>query len=178
MLNKLLRLICSLTFLSLVFSSVVKAEGFSDYRVGSGDLLGITVFGEEDLSVEVRLTDAGTISYPFLGELQVQNMTIGDLSRLITEQLKDGYLLDPSVSVSVLEYREFYIHGEVEKPGAYPYQPGLTLQKAAALAGGFTERASSSKLFITFEGKGQPQKADLASEVNPGDIIMIEESFF
>lgn len=162
----------------LCFTVNVQAEGFSDYRMGAGDLLNITVFGEDDLSVEVRLSDAGTISYPFLGELQVRHMTTGALSRLITERLKDGYLLDPSVNVTVKEYREFYIHGEVESPGAYPYLPGLTLQKAAALAGGFTERASKSKLYVTSGGQGIPNKSGLDTIIQPGDIIMIEESFF
>ncbi len=155
--------------------------GFSDYRLGAGDQLGIQVFGEDDLSVQVRLSDAGTISYPFLGELRVQGMTIGALSEMITHQLLDGYLVNPSVNITVLEYREFYIDGAVKSPGAYPYQPGLTLQRAVSLAGGFTERASSSKFYISHEGStsnNSSQKASLSTPVTPGDVINIEESFF
>ncbi|SFG91868.1 polysaccharide biosynthesis/export family protein [Neptunomonas qingdaonensis] len=162
-------------------SPAVAGDGFSDYRLGAGDLLGIQVFGEDDLSVEVRMSDAGTISYPFLGELRVQGMTIGALSELITNQLLDGYLVNPSVNITVLEYREFYIDGAVKKPGAYPYQPGLTLQRAVSLAGGFTERASSSKFYISHEGSTSNNKsvrAKLGSPVAPGDVINIEESFF
>jgi len=160
--------------------SFAEDNGLSGYQIGSGDLLSIQVFGEEDLSLEVRLSDAGTISYPFLGELRARGLSIGQLSELIRDQLADGYLVNPSVNVTVLEYREFFINGEVEKPGGYPYQPGLTLQKAVALAGGFTERASKSKIFVVPDGKegDEPVRIKLSTTIRPGDIITIEESFF
>lgn len=160
--------------------SFAEDSGLSGYSIGSGDLLSIQVFGEEDLSLEVRLSDAGTISYPFLGELRVRGMSIGKLSELIRDQLADGYLVNPSVNVTVLEYRQFFINGEVEKPGGYPYQPGLTLQKAVALAGGFTERASKSKIFVVPDGKEgeQPVRIKLNTTIRPGDIVTVEESFF
>ncbi len=166
------------------FSGVVSAQGsarISDYALGSGDKIRITVFGEEDLSMEVTLSDAGTISYPFLGEIDVLGRTIGGLSQYITEGLLDGYLISPNVSVTVLEYRPFYIHGEVETPGGYPYQPGLTLQQAVALAGGFTERASRSKFMLLEEGaedESEEVTVRLTSPVGPGDTVTIEESFF
>ncbi|UTW02444.1 polysaccharide export protein [Amphritea atlantica] len=165
----------------LLFCSVVSAESttLSDYRLGSGDLLSIQVFGEEDLSMEIRLSDAGTIAYPFLGELRVLNMTIGNLSKMIEQGLADGYLLDPHVSITVAEYRQFFINGEVQEPGGYPFQPGLTLQKAVALAGGFTERASKSKLFVSHDGETtDPRLVQLNTQIKPGDIITIEQSFF
>jgi len=166
----------------LLASPLAFAEsvGLSDYSVGSGDLLNIQVFGEEDLSLELRLSDAGTVSYPFLGELKVLGLSTGELSELIRSQLADGYLINPSVSVTVLEYRQFYINGEVEEPGGYPYQPGLTLQKAVALAGGFTERASKSKMYVIHDGEeNKPAgKLKLGSSVRPGDVVTIEESFF
>lgn len=165
----------------LIFCSVVKAESsaLSDYRLGSGDLLSIQVFGEEDLSMEIRLSDAGTIAYPFLGELRILNLTIGNLSSMIEEGLADGYLLDPQVSITVKEYRQFFINGEVKEPGGYPYQPGLSLQKAVALAGGFTERASKSKLFVSHDGEtSDPSLVKLNTQIKPGDIITIEQSFF
>lgn len=160
--------------------SFAEDSGLSGYQIGSGDLLSIQVFGEEDLSLEVRLSDAGTISYPFLGELRARGLSIGQLSELIRDQLADGYLVNPSVNVTVLEYRQFFINGEVEKPGGYPYQPGLTLQKAVALAGGFTERASKSKIFVVPDGKegDEPVRIKLSTTIRPGDIITIEESFF
>ncbi|MCV6624227.1 MAG: polysaccharide export protein [Cellvibrionaceae bacterium] len=155
--------------------------GLSDYRLGSGDLMSIQVFGEDDLSLETRLSDAGTISYPFVGEIKVKGLTTGELSEYITTQLKDGYLINPSVNVSVVEYRQFFINGEVEEPGGFAFLPGLTLQKAVALAGGFTERASKSKITITREkadGTSSVYKGELSSKILPGDIIDIEQSFF
>lgn len=160
--------------------SFAEGKGLSDYPLGSGDLLSIQVFGEEDLSIEVRLSDAGTVSYPFLGELRVAGKSISQLSELIRSRLADGYLVDPNVNVTVIEYRQFYINGEVEKPGGYPYQPGLTLQKAVALAGGFTERASKSKMYVIHDGEEgkPPRKIELGTLLRPGDVVTIEESFF
>ncbi|WP_415890402.1 polysaccharide biosynthesis/export family protein [Neptuniibacter sp. SY11_33] len=170
--------------LMLTFVLPVQASedvnGLSDYPLGAGDLISIQVFGEEELSVEVRLSDAGTVSYPFLGELRVRDLNTGELSKLIRDQLADGYLVNPSVNVTVKEYRQFFIHGQVEKPGGYPYQPGLTLQKAVALAEGFTERASSSKFLVAREGasEAEAEKAELQTLIYPGDVITIDESFF
>lgn len=170
----------SLFFLATIINvSVAEESQFSDYPLGSGDSVKITVFGEEELSIETRLSDAGTISYPFLGELEVLNLTTSQLSTKITNGLADGYLLNPNVNVTVLEYREFFINGEVKKPGSYPFQPGLTLQKAVAIAGGFTERASKSKIFIQQDGNtDDPKMVELGQQVLPGDIITIEQSFF
>jgi len=153
----------------------------SSYRLGAGDVVTIRVFGEDDLSKEkIRLTDAGTVPYPVLGEIRVLGMTVGDLERLITNGLRGRYLVNPRVSVQIEEYRPFYINGMVDKPGGYPFQPGLTIRKAASLAGGFKERASLSKIFIIRERDPaqRPQKADLNTTVYPGDIITVEESFF
>lgn len=162
-------------------SALGGSSAYSSYRLGAGDVVNIRVFGEEDLSKEkIRLTDAGTVPYPVLGELRVLGMTVGDLERLITEGLKGRYLVNPRVSVQIDEYRPFYVNGMVDKPGGYPYQPGLTVRKAASLAGGFKERASSSKMYVIREGdKTQtPVKVDLNTLVGPGDILTIEESFF
>ena len=153
----------------------------STYELAAGDVISIRVFGEEDLSRDkVRLTDAGTISYPVLGELRALGLTIGDLERRITAGLKDGYLVNPRVSVQIEEYRPFYINGMIERPGGYPYQPGLTVLKASSLAGGFKERASFSKITIIRERdpKATKEKADLNTPVYPGDTIFVDESFF
>ena len=163
-----------------------KVEGeverlLSTYKLAAGDVITIRVFGEEDLSREkIRLSDAGTIPYPVLGEVQAKGRTIGEIQRAITDGLDRRYLINPRVSVTIEEYRPFYINGMVEKPGAYPFQPGLTVLKASSLAGGFKERASFSKIRIIRENnpRAGPQKADINSHVGPGDTIFIEESFF
>lgn len=160
---------------------VTVAAEVSDYKLGTGDYIRIQVFGEEDLNLEVRLSDAGTISYPFLGEIEVLGLTVGQLEGRITEGLKGDYLIDPRVNLAVIEYRNFYIHGEVENPGGYSFLPGLTLRKAVALAGGFTERASRSKIYVLHEddiNRNKPATMALGATVYPGDIITIEQSFF
>ena len=157
------------------------ASLLSTYQLAAGDVISIRVFGEDDLSREkVRLTDAGTIPYPVLGEVKALGLTIGEIERSITNGLSGRYLVNPRVSVTVEEYRPFYINGMVERPGGYPFQPGLTVLKASSLAGGFKERASFSKITIIRESnpKAGPQKATINTPVNPGDTIFIEESFF
>ncbi len=156
-------------------------DSVSRYQLGTGDVISITVFGEDDLKLQkMRLTDAGTISYPVLGELKILGLTVGELERVITDGLKGRYLVNPKVSVSVDEYRPFFINGQVERGGGYPFQPGLTVRKAVTLAGGFKERASKEKIFIIRdkERNAKPVKVDLDTPVHPGDIITVEESFF
>jgi polysaccharide export outer membrane protein len=157
------------------------ASVLSTYELAAGDVITIRVFGEDDLSRDkIRLTDAGTIPYPALGEIRALGLTIGELERRITNGLKNGYLVNPRVSVQIEEYRPFYINGMVERPGGYPYQPGLTVLKASSLSGGFKERASFSKITIIRERTkdGAREKADLNTPVYPGDIIFVDESFF
>jgi protein involved in polysaccharide export with SLBB domain len=156
------------------------AATLSDYQLGSGDRIQIQVFDEPDLSMEVRLSDAGTISYPFLGEIRVEGNTVSELESQIVNGLIDGYLVYPKVNVAVVEYRPFYVNGEVEAPGGFPYQPGLTLRKAIALAGGFTERASKSKINVLSEGavNGEQRQTSLDEFLSPGDIVTVEQSFF
>src|SRR6266849_6910716 len=115
----------------------------SSYKLGSGDMITVRVLGEDDLKREkVRLSDAGTLSFPVLGEIKVKGMTVGALEQYIAKGLKGRYLLNPQVTVAIEEYRNFYVNGLVEKPGGYPFSPGLTVRKAITLAGGFKERAS------------------------------------
>jgi len=118
------------------------------YLLGEGDRISIQVFDEPDLTMESLLGASGIINYSYLGDLQVAGKTSQQVEKQITELLQDGYLVNPSVNVTVLGYRPFFINGEVRSPGSYPYQPGLTLDKAIALAGGLTDRASTRKMFI------------------------------
>jgi len=152
----------------------------SNYELGAGDKILITVFREPDLTMEAKLTDAGTIIFPFLGEMNVKGLTVGKLKDKITQGLSGRYLKDPSVSVSVLAYREFFVNGEVKQPGAFPYLPGLTVQKAISIAGGFTERASQSSVQLEREKDANRQgiEVDMDATIAPGDVVIVEESFF
>ncbi|MGK0299032.1 MAG: protein involved in polysaccharide export with SLBB domain [Gammaproteobacteria bacterium] len=152
----------------------------NQYELGSGDIVRIQVYNEEDLYLEARVSDTGTISYPFLGELKVIELTPTDLEELITTRLRGDYLIDPKVSVDIMEYRPFYVNGEVEDPGQFPFQPGITVRKAISVAGGFKERASQDKIFIIRDDSAEQthDKAGLDEGVRPGDIITVEQSFF
>jgi polysaccharide biosynthesis/export protein VpsN len=153
----------------------------SNYRLGAGDVISIQVLGEDDLKRDrIRLSDAATISYPILGEIKLLGKTVGELEVLIRDGLKGRYLLNPQVNVTMNEYRQFFINGQVERTGGYSFVPGLTVRKAISLAGGFRERAAKEKIYVIREDDPSqtPKRVDLNASINPGDIITVEESFF
>jgi protein involved in polysaccharide export with SLBB domain len=159
------------------------ANGDSSYTLNTGDHVQVTVFEEPDLSVSAVLDDTGSISYPLLGEIRVRGLTARQLASEITEGLRGRFLINPRVNVSIKEYRQFYMRGEVSSPGGYPFKPGLTVEKAVSMAGGFTSRASKSQFYIVPDDSADDneearRKAKLNSRIRPGDIIHIEQSFF
>jgi len=157
----------------------VPASDPDSYRLGQGDRISIQVFDEPDLTMESRVGGSGVINYSYLGNLVVADKTPQQLEQEITALLQDGYLVNPSVNVTVLDYRPFFINGEVRSPGSYPYQPGLTLDKAIALAGGLTDRASTSKMFVsTVDDEDRERRASMSTRLAPGDIVSIKEGFF
>jgi protein involved in polysaccharide export with SLBB domain len=184
----------------LSIASFANESGLSGYRLGAGDLISISVYDEADLSLEVRIGLSGQISYPLLGDVVVTGLTPKLLELKLTSGLKGPYLVAPSVSVSIVEYRPFYVIGEVKKPGSYPFHPGLTVDKAISISGGFTERASKSSIYVIhddrkprvnqgdgLEGEKQDEqkveraekkKVDLYDVIQPGDVVTIEQSFF
>ena len=181
MLNQLFKtlLTCfALSFLLLPNTSYSQSE---QYRLGAGDVIRITVFEEEDLSFdELLVGDKGVISYPFLDEIEVEGATTKQLEQKIIDGLIGDYLINPRVTVSIIEYRQFYVTGEVEKPGGFPFSPGLSVRMAISLAGGFTDRASKSNIFVVHDNDDTqtPNKVNLNSAVRPGDSITVEQSFF
>jgi polysaccharide export outer membrane protein len=153
----------------------------TEYRLGTGDVISVRVYGgEEDLRLErIRLDSAGTIALPF-GEFKARGATSRELEAAIADSVRGRILRNPRVWVSIDEYRPFFVDGQVSRPGAYPYQPGLNVRRAVTIAGGFRERAAFDKIFIIREqdASGQPVKVDLNSGVGPGDTITVLESFF
>ncbi|MHC8391693.1 polysaccharide biosynthesis/export family protein [Pseudomonas sp. MDT2-39-1] len=170
-----------LLFALAVLPNAYAADPGTQYKLAAGDVLRIIVFGEPELSLKkIRLSDAGTFSYPFLGEISAKGLTPGQVEKVIVSGLKQGYLIDPKVSLSQIEYRPFYINGEVKKPGNYPFIPGLTLEKAIALGGGLTERASIKRVTIV-RGDGGATLTDevtRSTTIAPGDTISIAQGFF
>ena len=150
------------------------------YRLGSGDKLSVNVFGEADLSGEFLVGDDGRVDLPLIGAMQARGQTVTQFQNAVVARYSGGYLKDPKVSVSVLNYRPFFIQGEVGKGGEYPYKAGLTVQDAVAIAGGYTYRANTGKAFVRRAGQDREVEVQTNQRVaiNPGDIIRIPERFF
>lgn len=156
------------------------AADLSAYRLGIGDKVRVDVFGEADLTLEIFVDGTGHISYPLLGPVQARLRTAAELETAIRSGLAAGYLKDPDVRVTVVQYRPFYTIGQVRKPGAYPYVIGLTVEKALAIAGGLTNLASTRQLFLLREDATQSRriKVGLDAIVLPGDTLLVEEGLF
>ncbi|MEX0298185.1 MAG: polysaccharide biosynthesis/export family protein [Kordiimonas sp.] len=170
-------------FLTAIGFSVAVFAQDSDvaqYELGPGDQVKVTVYGEEDLSGEFEIDGQGKIAMPLIGAVTVGGRRMDDAEALIRDLLLDGYLVTPRVSVEVMNYRPFYILGEVDQPGSYPYVNDMTVLNAVALASGFTYRANKKKIEITRKIDGVEQKitVDATAKVLPGDIIRIDERFF
>lgn len=163
-------------------SSEVAGPGDVGYRLGAGDRVRIIVFGEQTLSGEYVVTGSGNVSFPLIGNVEAKGRPIEDLQDSIRTKLADGYIKDPRVSVEVLNYRPYYILGEVTRPGEYPYSVGLTVQQAVASAGGFTYRANEKKVFIKRALDAVEKPVEIRGKapvsVQPGDTIRVGERYF
>ncbi|MCB1528857.1 MAG: polysaccharide export protein [Hyphomicrobiaceae bacterium] len=149
------------------------------YRLGMGDKLKITVFGEENLSGEFEVNAFGRVSVPLIGEVPAAGRPIVEFRNDVSARLANGYLRNPRVNVDVLNYRPIYVQGEVKSGGEFAYKSGLRLRDAIALAGGYTYRADQSYVDILREGKGE-LRASTSSRLTllPGDNIRVPERFF
>lgn len=153
----------------------------NQYKLGSGDKLRVITFGHEDLSADFTVSDSGMISFPLVGRVKAGGLTLDQFQQNLALALKDGgFVVNPNVSAEVIEYRPFYILGEVQKPGAYPYQSGLTALSAIATAGGLTYRANSRKLYIRRSGTTTEVEIAVtaATPIYPGDTVRIGERIF
>jgi polysaccharide export outer membrane protein len=149
------------------------------YDLDSGDRLRITVFRHVDLSGEFVLDGRGNLALPLIGEVEGGGQTLRELETQIEDAFREGgFLVDPKVGIEVLSYRPFYILGEVNQPGSYPYVSGMTGITAVAMAGGFTNRARQSSMTVQRRGENEGQSLGLASSILPGDILNIEERYF
>jgi polysaccharide export outer membrane protein len=156
-------------------------SGSGQYRLGAGDAVRLITFGEEGLTGEFRVSDAGTIAVPLLGGVRAVGLTPAELEKSVADKLKQAKLLrDPSVAAEITEYRPIFVLGEVNKPGQYPYQPGMTVVTAAAVAGGFTYRAIEGYASVvrTVNGRAVEGKATRQTYLQPGDVITVFERRF
>jgi len=152
------------------------------YRLGPGDQVRIITFGEQQLTGDFRVSDGGTLSVPLIGTVRATGLTSRQLADAISAELKRRKLFqDPSVVVEVTSYRPVFILGEVSKPGQYPFQPGMTVLTAVAVAGGFTYRAIedyASVLRSTGADKPVEGRARGATLLAPGDVVTVYERVF
>lgn len=158
---------------------VTASNPLEGYRLGSGDEIKVTVYDEKDLSGPFVVDGLGQISMSLIGAVEVKNLTLGEAQKLIETKLKNGYLTDPKVTVEMTKGRPYYILGEVNRAGEYPFTSGLTVLNAIAVAGDFTYRAEKKKIMIT-SSDGVEREVTLTSTtlVQPGDRIRIKERFF
>jgi protein involved in polysaccharide export with SLBB domain len=160
-------------------TSAAGAES-EDYRLGPSDRLTISVFGEDEFSREYVVTPSGSISLPLIGEVKAQGLTSEQLRNQIQSRLGAGFINNPSVTLVITGFRNFYIFGEVNKPGEYAYKSGLTIIQAVAQAEGFTYRAARRYVFLRRDGDAAEAKVALTPtlKVRPGDTIRLGERYF
>jgi len=155
------------------------AQG-GEIKLEAGDKLRVTVYGEDKLSGDYQVNTAGYVALPLAGSIKVAGMTGPETERALEQRFKGPYLRAPRVTVEVLTFRPFYVLGEVQKPGEYPFRTGLNVLSAIAIAGGGTYRANTSKVMIQRSGSTElreyPQSPSVP--VMPGDLIRVPERYF
>lgn len=160
-------------------------------QLGVGDKFRIRVYNEEALSGSFTVASNGTINYPHVGRIEVEGMTCAELEEHITEGLMEGFLRSPSVSCTITEYKsqQIYVFGEVKEPGSFPYRTDLSVIEAFALAGGFSERASTNDTKLTRVVDGVEVQIEIPMQeivegrernlrLLPGDVIYVPQSAY
>lgn len=152
----------------------------NNYVLGSGDRIQLTVYGESDLSGEFEIGSTGAVALPLIGSVTAAGLTLENFVQAVQAKLADGYLKNPRASAQVINYRPFFILGEVSKPGSYPYVNDMTVLNAVALAGGYTYRASRRSVVVIRANDPDKKEAEIDenSSVMPGDVIRVPERFF
>jgi len=152
----------------------------AQYRLSVGDKLHLLVFGQDDVSGEFQIDGAGNITMPLLGQVHAASRTVSELQADITTALDRDYIVNPKVSIEVLNYRPFYILGQVASPGSYPYVTGMDVRQAVAIAGGFTPRARTSSVTVIRQSAQGAVKIEATPDVPvfPGDTIEVQRRLF
>ncbi len=173
-------IIVKLFLLGCMFPYSSFADDAFSYHLGSGDKLSIKVFNQADLTGEYTVDGEGKISMPLIGTLQIGNMTLQELEEHLKKKLSPDFLLNPRISIQVLNYRPFYILGEVNTPNSYPFVSGMTYLTAVAIAGGFTYRAVEKHVFVVHANDPNKKEVqeNIENYVRPGDIIRVDERLF
>lgn len=166
-------------------------SAYPDYKIGPGDVIEITVYGEDDLTKEVRVSETGSISYPLLGRLNVSGLTAGQTEKMLHDKLGARFLVNPQVTVFVKSFSKVFVYGEVEKPGSYPMEGSTTVLEAITMAEGLTEVANprNVKVIRSRNGRKKTMKVNLNDItkkgekdkdiiLEPDDVVVVAKSFF
>ena len=154
--------------------------GSKAYKLDTGDKVKVTVYGEDDLSGEFDVDGSGNVRLPLIGQVRAAGLSLHEFEGAVEAKLANGYLVNPKVSAEVSNYRPFTILGEVNKPGEYPFENGMTVLNAVALGGGYTYRADQNNVYI--RRKGSQKEIELPADdrtlVFPGDTVRVDERIF
>jgi polysaccharide export outer membrane protein len=156
------------------------AQSADAYQLGVGDKIHVIVYDEPDLTGDFDVNDQGIVSLPLIGQVHVAGLSLSQAQDVITQKYAANYLINPRVNVQILNYRPFYVIGEVKNPGSYPYVNGMTVLNAVALAGGYTPRGNENNIVVKHADNpsAQEQKIGENDPVKPGDIIRVNQKLF
>jgi len=157
-----------------------EAPPLTSYAIGIGDRVKVTVLEHDDMTTEADVADDGTVELPLVGSVRAAGRTSPELRDLLTERLARDFIKNPKINVEITKYRPFYVLGEVNRPGGYPFEPELDLRKAAAIAGGFTRRADTGAAYLVRDRDGRSDRSlvGLETRVFPGDVIEVDRRLF
>jgi polysaccharide export outer membrane protein len=174
--------------------SGLHAQSACNYRISPNDLLKFRVFEQPDLDAEIRVSGDGSAIFPLIGPINIGGKTISEATQIVTERLKDGYFVNPQVSITVGTYAKklFTVLGQIQKPGAYDMLglDHITLLQAIGMAGGYTKTADPSSVTLKrveggkevvtrYNAKKMARDPSSASVmIFPGDVITVAESLF
>lgn len=162
-------------------SQVTQTMRMAEYRVAPGDRVRVIVLSDPALSGEYEVDSVGVISPRMADRVPVIGMTTAEIEEMLrTRYQADGTLRAARLSVDLVARRPFYVLGEVGRPGSFPFVSGINVAQAVAIAGGFTRRASKTRITIQRfnQTMGMEETVTEDSPVGPGDILRIPERWF
>jgi polysaccharide biosynthesis/export protein len=164
----------------VAYAAPAPAPYDAPYHLDAGDRLRVVVYGQEGLTNTYSISAGGTITMPLIGTVPARGRTPQGLAADITARLRNGYIREPSVAVEIESYRPFFILGEVQAPGQYPYVPNMTAESAIAIAGGFSPRARKDRVTLTHtDGSGTSRMpVPPGTPISPGDTVFVGERWF
>ena len=177
-----LPLIAVLTSLALAGCTTTRPASYAvdtkgPYQLDTGDVVRVTVYGDAELSRTYKVDDNGAVAFPLVGPVAVRGTTTADAARRLAQALANGYMRNPDVAVEIDQYRPFYIQGEVNNAGQFPYVYGMTVRAAISTAGGYSETADRNRAVVYRRNGNEMVKGsvELDFPIAPGDTIVIQE---